>query len=47
MDVTAPGGLERLGAAAAGVRSTPVVQVGGKVFLGFDRGKLSRELGIA
>ena len=45
--MTAGDGLERMQAAAPGVTAVPVITIGDEVFLGFDRGKVSRALGIA
>ncbi len=44
--MTAHGGMERLSAVAPGVLSTPVIQVGTTVLLGYDRGRLARVLGV-
>ena len=40
------GAMEELLARTGGVRGTPVIIVGDEVVRGFDRGKLSRLLGL-
>jgi glutaredoxin len=40
------GAIEELLAWTGGVRGTPVIVVDGQVLRGFDRGKLSRLLGL-
>ena len=41
-----PGAIDELMAWTGGVRGTPVIVVDGQVLRGFDRGKLSRLLGL-
>lgn len=45
--MSTPGGLARMQAAAPGVSAVPVITIGGEVFVGFDRGRVARALGIA
>ena len=45
--MTTAEGLTRMQAAAPGVSAVPVITIGDEVFVGFDRGKVSRALGIA
>lgn len=44
--VAEPGYIEELLARTEGVRGTPVIIVGDEVIRGFDRGRLSRLLGL-
>lgn len=44
--MTTPDGLARLQAAAPGVTSVPVITIGDAVFVGFDRGRVARALGV-
>lgn len=44
--VADPRYMEELLACTDGVRGTPVIVVGAEVMRGFDRGKLSRLLGV-
>ena len=47
-DVVAdPSAMEELLRRTGGVRGTPVIVVGNEVIRGFDRGRLSRLLGLA
>lgn len=44
--VAAPSHMEELLRHTGGVRGTPVIMVGDQVIRGFDRGRLSRLLGL-